>query len=314
MSRLLLKARPTPPQITDRLRAPLPDGLELYLDTADLLDTAAMDSAVENVEAHSLPADFVLLIEGPVRSLDGDFFDLSREAEADREVILRLGQLARRLSARAVNIHAIAPTSSPANLDLASRQACLERGLDLVRFFVDEISTSGAIPTIENMPPVLRMRQGGFFYSPIGMASEDLVWLCERAPGLRCTLDLSHAGLYVNCQRYARGIASLHEDQGGCPELFDLARQFSLVDDVQAYAASLGPELLTCHVSNATGLLGEGEPYDCGELALDGLISELASVVSYFVTETLEADPDHAVEMRRALEAMRRVLQVTPCR
>jgi hypothetical protein len=266
------------------------------------------------VEAFSLPADFVLLIEGPIRSLDGDFFDLSRETEADREVIRRLGELARRLNARAVNIHAIAPTSSPADLDLASRQAGLERGLDLVRFFVDEFSASGAVPTVENMPPILRMRQGGFFYSPIGMASEDLLWMCERAPGLRCTLDLSHAGLYVNCQRYARGIGSPPENEGSCPELFDLVRQLPLNEDVRAYAASLGPKLLTCHVSNATGLLGEGEPYDCGDLALDGLISELASVVSYFVTETLEADPDQAVEMRRALQAMQRVLQVAPCR
>ena len=314
MSRLLLKARPVSPQLADRLHPKLPDGLELYLDTEDLLDRAAMDAAVESVEAQSLPAHFVLLIEGPVRSLDGDFFDLSRGAEADREVIRRLGQLARRLGARAVNIHAIAPTSSAADLNLATRQTCLEQALDLVCFFVDEISAGGVVPTIENMPPVLRMRQGGFFYSPIGMASEDLVWLCERAPGLRCTLDLSHAGLYVNCQRWARGIASLPDYEGGCPELFELARQLPVVDDVQAYAASLGPRLLTCHVSNASGLLGEGEPYDRGDLALDDLISDLAAVVSYFVTETLETDPNQAVEMRRALVAMQRVLQVAPCR
>jgi hypothetical protein len=66
--------------------------------------------------------------------------------------------------------------------------------------------------------------------------------------------------------------------------------------------------LLTCHVANSAGLLGEGEPYDRGDLDLDALIAGLAPRVEYFVTETLEIDHDRAVEMRRALERMRRCL------
>ena len=35
-ARILLKARPTPAQLRDRLAAPRPEGLELYLDARDL--------------------------------------------------------------------------------------------------------------------------------------------------------------------------------------------------------------------------------------------------------------------------------------
>jgi hypothetical protein len=41
---ILLKARPTPTQLADRLRKPVPDGLELYLDTADLATPEASSS------------------------------------------------------------------------------------------------------------------------------------------------------------------------------------------------------------------------------------------------------------------------------
>jgi hypothetical protein len=194
-------------------------------------------------------------------------------------------------------------------LSLESRRRGLERGLGLVRFFVDEVSAAGAAPTVENMPPVLRMRESGFYYSPIGMPAEDLVWLCERAPGLRATLDLSHAGLYLNCRRYAHGRNGATVEEGAWRELLDFARRLPAVEDVRAYAAALVEHLLSCHVANAAGLLGEGEPYDRGDLDLDALILELAPSCQYFVTETLEADPNHAVEMQRALASMRRALR-----
>src|SRR5688572_33111316 len=82
---ILLKARPTPTQLADRLREPVPDGLELYLDTADLASPEAMDGVVANLDACDLPSDFVLLVEGPIRSLDGEFFDLTRDSEARSE-------------------------------------------------------------------------------------------------------------------------------------------------------------------------------------------------------------------------------------
>src|SRR6266496_1613028 len=165
MSRLLLKARPTVPQLADRLRAPRPDGLELYLDTADLISNEAMDTSAANLASFQLPPDFDLLIEGPIRSLDGEFFDLTHNSEANRELILRLADLAARLKARAVNVHLIAPTPLAVSLTPGARRKNLEASLDLAEFFAQQISASGAIPTLENMPPVLRMRESRFYFS-----------------------------------------------------------------------------------------------------------------------------------------------------
>src|SRR4051794_5360448 len=112
MPRLLLKARPVRAQLLDRTRDPLPDGIELYLDAVDLADSSAMSSALAEVRRLELPDDFDILIEGPVRSLDGQFFDVSRQAPADRQVVERLAYLAGEVRAKAVNVHLIAPRAS----------------------------------------------------------------------------------------------------------------------------------------------------------------------------------------------------------
>ena len=89
-AKVLLKARPTSAQLADRLRDPVPDGLELYLDTADLDSEDAMDGVVARLDDCDPPEGFTLLVEGPIRSLDGEFFDLSRDSEADRELLRRI--------------------------------------------------------------------------------------------------------------------------------------------------------------------------------------------------------------------------------
>jgi sugar phosphate isomerase/epimerase len=309
MSHLLLKARPTPAQLADRLRAPRPDGLELYLDLQDLADERAVARTLAAVETCGLAASDVLLIEGPIRSLDGGYFDLTRESEADRALVDRLAELARRLSARAVNVHLIAPRPSQAGLTLEARRAALTRSLAPAGYFAERVAQAGAIPTVENMPPVLRMRESTFYYSSIGLAAEDLVWICERVPGLRATLDLSHAGLYLNCRQYARG-PQIAEDAppGAYDRLYRFVDDLPPVDDLLDYAGALAGHLETVHVANAQGLLGEGAPYDQGDFDLDLTVSALAPRVSFFVTETLERDHDRAVEMRRALGAMRTAL------
>src|SRR3954447_15404736 len=134
---VLLKARPTPAQLADRLRDPVPDGLELYLDTVDLASAEAMDGVVANLDAAGLPADFVLLVEGPIRSLDGEFFDLTRDSEADRELTRRLVSLSSRIGARGANVHAIAPDADPSALTLQNRKGLLDRALGPLRYFAD---------------------------------------------------------------------------------------------------------------------------------------------------------------------------------
>lgn len=308
MAKLLLKARPTLAQLRDRLRRPRPDGLELYLDTADIESDAAMDEAVRNLDTVGLPGDFTLLVEGPVRSLDGDFFETTRNAEADRELVQRLATLASRIGARAINLHLIVPRASLDELTLEVRARALEACVPFTSFFVERVAQAGMIPTLENMPPILRMREARFYYSAIGMPAEDLVWLAERVQGLRICLDLSHAQLFVN----ACALADRDALPARYARFLRFVRQVPRVRSVQDYADRLGNALITCHVANATGMLGEGRSYARGDLNLDALLPSLASRACYFVTETLERRQERAALMRDALRRMRRTLESVP--
>jgi hypothetical protein len=295
-AKLLLKARPTPAQLADRLRpveGAWPDGLELYLAAADLND---VDLVVEQIKRAEVPNGFVWLIEGPVDSLDGADFDVTREAEPDREVLRRLGTIARGIGARAVNIHVIAPSPDVSRLTLDCRAALLERAVPFLREFTDLMHAAGAVPTVEHMPPVLRMRRSDFVYTPIGMASSDFVYLTERVEALRVLVDTSHAGLYLNARR------QLPEPLG------DYLRQLpDEPEDLTAFLSSF-PAVENAQISNAQGVLGEGLAYGEGDFDLDGAVRWLGNHVQHIVTETLEANNDDAVLMRDALVRMRKAL------
>jgi len=303
-AQVLLKARPTGTQLADRLAPPQPDGLELYLDAADLADAAAMDGVVARLDHAELPSDFTLLVEGPIRSLDGEFFDLSRDSEADRELSRRIVELSRRIGALGANIHAIAPDPDPGSLSLGNRSAILERAVGPARFFADLALEAGIVPTVENIPPISRMRERGFYYSAIGMPPQDLTELAAAVPGLRVVLDTSHAGLYLNVRR------GVDERVDG----LDLGPLRHFVADLPGpttldeYLDALGETPFWCQVSNAGGLLGEGLPYAEGDLDLDAIVPRLAERVRYLVIETLEPDHDRAVFMRDAQARMLRVL------
>ena len=297
-SLVLLKARPTPTQLADRLREPRPSGLELYLDTADLATAEAMDDVVANLDACQLPSDFVLLVEGPIRSLDGEFFDLTRDSEADRELTRRIVDLSRRIGARGANVHAIAPDAEPAGLTMENRARLLDRALGPLRFFADVALGVDIVPTIENMPPILRMRESGFYYSAIGMPPQDMTELARAVPGVKVILDTSHAQLYLNVRR------GIQEEVPG-QDLGPLRRfvaEAPGVDTIDEYVDALGDTVIASHVANAAGLLGEGLPYGEGDLDLDRLLRRLGWQVSYLVTETLEPDNNRADLMREARE------------
>jgi sugar phosphate isomerase/epimerase len=293
---ILLKARPTVAQLADRLRHPVPDGLELYLDTVDLGSSEAMDQVVANLDACGLPAGFILLVEGPIRSLDGQFFDLTRDSEADRELVRRLIELSRRIGALGANVHTIAPDRDPTSLTLENREKLLRKALGPTRFLADLALGAGIAPTIENMPPILRMRERAFYYSAIGMPPHDLVALCEAVPGVRVILDVAHTQLYLNVRR---GVVEEVGDEDIGP-LRRFVSEAPGVDSFDGYIDALGETLVTSHVANASGLLGEALPYGDGELDLDPLMRRLSQRVRYLVTETLEPDNDHAVYMREA--------------
>ncbi|MBI3978451.1 MAG: hypothetical protein HY331_09730 [Chloroflexi bacterium] len=297
---VLLKGRPTERQLADRCRPPLPEGLELYLDTVDVDAPGWLNAVVDRLAALRLPADFALIVEGPMRSLDGTFFDASADSPANREVVDRLVALARAIGARAVNVHAIAPTQRLDHPAPVERRQLLAAALPLLGRLVARCREADLVPLVENIPPLARMREGRFMSSLFGIQPSDLVWLCRMLPGLRVTLDVSHAQLCVN---FTRGVAD------------PLAERFSPLcraleaqpeaPTLMQYAASLNGLVENVHVSNAVGLLGEGMPYDQGDIEMDPMIRYLGGVARYLVTETLEADPDDAVLMR---EAQRRML------
>jgi len=302
--KVLLKARPTAGQLADRLRAPVPDGLELYLDNRDLATAEGMDGVVAALDACELPRGFTLLVEGPIRSLDGEFFDLSRDSEADRELSRRLIDLARRIGAVGANVHAIAPDIDPGSLTRYNRDAVLARALVSTRFFAEFAQQQGVVPTVENMPPVLRMRESGFYYSSIGMPPRDLVELATAVPGLRVVMDTSHAQLYLNARR---GVQE-HVDGLDVERLRRFLAEPGGPETLEEYLELLGDTVVACHVSNASGLLGEGLPYGRGDLDLDLVVPALAARARYLVTETLESNPEQAVHMRDAQWRMLRAL------
>ena len=182
---VLLKARPTAGQLADRLAEPTPPGMELYLDLLDVETTSAVQQTLENVQATGVPDDFIWLVEGPVRSLDGEFFDVTRDAEADRELIHLLAEVSAHIGASTVNIHAIAPRPMDFDCSDAERATALERSVPMIQLFEAQCLARGIRPTIENMPPVLRMRQGGFFISPIGLAPDDLLWMIKHSSHIK---------------------------------------------------------------------------------------------------------------------------------
>jgi hypothetical protein len=315
-AKLCLKARPTMAQLADRLR-PIDgvraDGLELYLAAEDLASPAAIDGVLARLEAAHLPADFALLIEGPVDSLDGGDFDVTRDSDADALVVRRLADLARRTAARAVNIHLIAPSSDVERLTLACRQRLLERAVRFVHFFVEVMDNVGVVATLENMPPVLRMRRDDFAFTPIGMCAADLQWMAERVPGVRVLIDTSHAGLYLNARRAASEGSHAGPSTPETPWQEPLLRYVRQLPadgpTVLEYVQAFGATLENAQISNAAGLLGEGLAYAEGELELDPIVAWLGAHTRHIVTETLEPDHDDAVHMKDALRRMRAAVQ-----
>jgi sugar phosphate isomerase/epimerase len=295
-ARILLKARPTPAQLRDRLAAPRPEGLELYLDARDLAPDDWLPR-LRAIMAAAPPAaaDFVYIVEGPLRSLDGAFFDVTRGAAADEEVLARLARGGAALGASVAVIHLIAPTTDPAAIARDRRAAWLDRALPLLRRYVELCQAAGLTPTIEHIPPVAQMREGAAVFSAVGVEPDDLSACCQAVPSLGITFDTSHAGLHLAA--VAADPAATPPDLRPLVETYAPdARAHTLAD----WIALVAPWLVNCHLSNARGLLGEGLPWDEGRFDLDAVVPLLAAHARYLVTETLEPDNDHAVHMREA--------------
>jgi Xylose isomerase-like TIM barrel len=297
--RVLLKARPLPEQLADRLAPPVPDGMELYIHEADVAGEDWLATLTGRLAGAGAPPGFTWIVEGPVWSLDGELFGLCRHGEGgavDRELTRRLVRLASRLGAVAVNVHCVDGSPDPGVLAEDRRREALERAEPYLRWYVRLCLDAGLVPLIENVPPICRMRRAAYVYTPIGVEPEDLVACVRAAPGLRLTLDTSHAQLAVNA---FRGVPPPETGDHDLSLPAAYYKERAGPETLEAFVAPLLPWVESVHVSNAAGLLDEGLPYEEGDADLDGAVGGLAPHARYFVTEPLDPDEDHAVLKRR---------------
>ena len=296
-SLVLLKARPTAAQLADRASEPRPDGLELYLDRVDLAENPA---DLARRAGASAPESFQWIVEAPIRTLGGQYFDLTNDDADHRETVGRVVAVGAALGAVAANVHVGAPTLDPTRLSANERLRRLDQTTPLLRAYARLCIDAGLIPQVENVPPVGRMRESAYVYSSIGADPLDLLKLLEIEPAIRFTVDTSHAGLYVNWCR--QPVESTLEHVAA------FYRQRYQGDDLAAFCDRLVDYTLTVHVSNASGHFGEGNLYRDGDFRLDEALRPLVGRVPYFVTETLEPDPNQAVGMRDAQVELNRLI------
>ena len=271
----LLKAAPEPDQVAERLEGGPWEGMELALLPRHVADDAALDAAIRAV-TDRVPDDWTLLAESPVSWPSGNHVRVDRlDAEA-REGIERSARFAAAIGSPVLTIHLYIP-QNPAEFRAGAPvdERAVQRFLD---HFAATCELHGVRPLIENVPPVLRMRTGGAFYTPVGGHWADLLAWHERVPALGFTLDTSHAALF-------RSFAAAY------PTLFGLTGDEGL--ELERYVEELGPLAQVAHVSNATGILGEGLNYETGDLDLDPVVARIGELVPYVVAEINE--PDHGV-------------------
>ena len=292
----LLKAAPERDQIADRLRGGPWPGLELCLAPGHVATGEALERAIA-VGREVADQGLALTAECPVAWPSGAFVRVDRLDDEARRGIEASARFAAAIGSPVLTIHLFVPLSpdeyrAHAGLD----EAAVE---DFLRFYADTCAAHGVTPLIENVPPVLRMRTGGVFLSPVGGHWRDLLAWRERVGALRFTLDTSHAALFAT-------FAAAY------PSLFGLASDEDL--GLERYVEELGPAGEVAHVSDAHGLLGEGLPYGSGELDLDPAVARLGELVPYIVAEINEPDPGRSQDMKAGHAAIERALARRPRR
>jgi nucleoside-diphosphate-sugar epimerase/sugar phosphate isomerase/epimerase len=282
----LLKAAPEPDQIADRLEGGPWEGIELCLGPQHVASAEAVAAAVQNAG----PArGMAVTAEAPVAWPSGAFVRVDRLDDEARTGIERSAEFAAGIGSPVLTIHLFAPQSPAEFRHEEIDEHEVERFLS---FYAEACRSRGVTPLIENVPPVLRMRTGGVFLSPVGGHWRDLLEWRDRVPELGFTLDTSHAALF-------RSFA------GAYPTLFRLLSDEEL--ELARYVEELGPHTEVAHVSDALGVLGEGLPYGLGELDLDPVVARLAALVPYIVAEINEPDPASSGDMKKGYRAVERV-------
>ncbi|TMM04804.1 MAG: NAD-dependent epimerase/dehydratase family protein [Actinobacteria bacterium] len=286
---LLLKAAPEPEQLADRLDGGPWQGLEVPLMPAHVADDAAIERAIANVRA---AAPGAVTAEAPVAWPSGAHVRVDRLDDEARAGIERSARFAAGVGSPVLTIHLFIPMDP---VEYRAHAGVDEEAVGgFLRFYADACLAEGVTPLIENVPPVLRMRTGGVFLSPVGGHWEDLLAWRAHVPEVGFTIDTSHAALF-------RSFAAAY------PSLFGLESDEGL--ELERYVEELGPAAEVAHVSDAAGLLGEGLPYGEGELDLDPVVRRLAELVTFVVAEINEPDHERSPHMKAGYRAMERALR-----
>ncbi|MGZ8695224.1 MAG: hypothetical protein ACXWYS_07275, partial [Gaiellaceae bacterium] len=192
----LLKAAPEPEQLAERLEGGPWRGLEIALFARHVANDDALAAAVETVCGAGAGKPFVWTAEAPVSWPSGAFVRVDRLDDEARAGIKRSAEFARAIGSPVLTIHLFTPMSPD---EFARGAAADDASVDeFLRFYAEACLVRGVTPCIENVPPILRMRTGGVFLSPVGGHWRDLLAWQERIPELRFTVDTSHAALFRN--------------------------------------------------------------------------------------------------------------------
>jgi nucleoside-diphosphate-sugar epimerase/sugar phosphate isomerase/epimerase len=292
----LLKAAPDPEQIAERLAGGVPLGIELCLGPRDVGSAERIAAVTEAARAALPERDCTVTAEAPVSWPSGAHVRVDRLDDEARAGIERSAEFAAGIGSPVLTIHLFAP-KSPEEFQNEWRPDGAHMDEDEVarflRFFADACLAHGVTPLIENVPPILRMRTGGVYLSPVGGHWRDLLAWRARIPELGFTIDTSHAALF-------RAFAVAY------PSLFGIDEPDEL--ELSRYVEELGPAAEVAHVSNAHGILGEGLPYGTGDLDLDPFVRRLAALVPFIVAEISESDPMDSTSMRAGYRAIERVI------
>jgi nucleoside-diphosphate-sugar epimerase/sugar phosphate isomerase/epimerase len=292
----LLKAAPEPEQIADRLAGGPWRGLELCLGPRHVSDEESLRRAIRVCRESLRSLDLAVTAEAPVSWPSGAFVRVDRLDDEARAGIERSAEFARAVGSPVLTIHLFIPLDAETFRAAGEiDEGAVERFLG---FYAEAALSRGVRPLIENVPPVLRMRTGGVFFSQIGGHWRDLQAWRQRLPDLGFTIDTSHAALF-------------HSFAVAYPSIFGLTSGEGL--EVERYVEELGPAAEVAHVSDAHGLLGEGLPYGTGEIELDPIVRRLGQLVPHIVAEINEPDPGRSADMKKAYAAIETAL-VAPAR
>jgi nucleoside-diphosphate-sugar epimerase/sugar phosphate isomerase/epimerase len=287
----LLKSAPEPDQLDDRLEGGPWRGLELCLAGQHVSSDEALARAASVTLERLSGYGIAVTAEAPVSWPSGAFVRVDRLDDEARAGITRSADFARAIGSPVLTIHLFIPLDADA---FRARSEVDEAAVEsFLRFYAETCLSRGVTPLIENVPPVLRMRTGGVYFSSIGGHWRDLLAWRERVPELGFTVDTSHAALF-------RTFASSY------PSAFELSSSDGL--ELARYVEELGPAAEVAHVSNAHGILAEGLPYESGELELDPIVRRIGELVRFIVAEINEPDAARSRGMKRGYRAIEEAL------